>query len=144
MEKFLTFDEQLVIKDDEIEQLQAENAALKAELAKQQLCIEKMRIVLDDVEGNINPERGFADELERDVNKILSLQPDLSALREHDAEVVTRMAEKCAHFFINGGSIHPDITFEQMNEAARAACHSTAQTLCFELMDEAERIRKGE
>ncbi len=33
MEKYLSFDEQLSIKDDEIEKLQAELAALRAELA---------------------------------------------------------------------------------------------------------------
>ena len=34
-----------------------------------------MREVLEDVRGNINPERGFADELELDVARVVCLQP---------------------------------------------------------------------
>lgn len=64
----------------EVELLQAENARLREELAQQAATIEQMREVLEGVHGNINPERGFAEELELDVAKALAVLRAASAV----------------------------------------------------------------
>ena len=46
-----------------------------------------------DCAGNINPERGCADELELDIAKALAIQPDASALKAHDIAVFRKGAE---------------------------------------------------
>lgn len=48
-----------------------------------------------DCAGNINPERGDADELELDIAKALTIKPDSSALKVHDDALIEKCAEVC-------------------------------------------------
>ena len=43
-----------------------------------------------DCAGNINPERGYADELELDIAKALTIKPDSSALKVHDDALIEK------------------------------------------------------
>ena len=64
----------------EIKRLRAENAvllaerdALRAERDALRGALEKAREALDNAQGNINPERSFADELEAEVSSALEV-----------------------------------------------------------------------
>ena len=48
-----------------------------------------------DCAGNINPERGYADELEVDIAKALAIKPDASALNEYRNQVIEECATCC-------------------------------------------------
>lgn len=45
--------------------------------------------------GDINPERGYADELEQEIANALAIKPDASALKAHDEELIERCACIC-------------------------------------------------
>lgn len=94
-----------------IEQLQAKVAELEAEVGRLSVAHVKacqafadsqaelaiaeehnarLRSLLDDIRGDINPVRGYADELEKDIVKALSLPASREAL---DAYVANKIEE---------------------------------------------------
>ena len=60
--------------------LERELKAVTAQRDKLLKALEAARSTLDDVQGNINPERGYADELETDVSRALGIA--LAAIAE--------------------------------------------------------------
>lgn len=79
-------------------QISIERDKLRQQLTQQAAVIEQMRDVLEDVRGNINPERGFADELELDVAKVIYLQPCPEVLNKVRADAVREAVEEVAHY----------------------------------------------
>ena len=70
---------------DEIESLRQQLAAALAACEAKDDC-------LLDCAGNINPERGYADELELDIAKALAINPDASALKAHEDALIEKIA----------------------------------------------------
>lgn len=71
-----------------IKELQAENESLKQQMLAQQVVIEQMREALKAIAASSN-----AHSCHIMACDALTFQPDLSALREHDAEVVKKFAK---------------------------------------------------
>jgi hypothetical protein len=120
------------------EQLQAENAALKAELAKQQLCIEKMQNALDDAYEEIGTLAYEGYSLPNSIIEALALQPSLNALREHDAAIREQCAKWC-------DELHDKIQLVGVS-ANYPGEYGSEEDMGYGsgVCDCAERIRKGE
>ena len=73
-------------------------AQLEQQLAAALAACEAKDDCLLDCAGNINPERGYADELELDIAKALAIKPDASALKAHDEALIERCAEVCEEY----------------------------------------------
>ena len=63
---------QVLIDREELKQLRADLETYKVERDAMRAMIQMALVVLDEVCGNINPERGYADELETDVKRAIA------------------------------------------------------------------------
>jgi hypothetical protein len=93
-------------------------AELEEQIKQQAAVIEQMRPVLKNVQWNINPERGFADELELDISNALALRSSPKVLNKVRADAV--------------------------REAAKWVGFTTNCNCNLHMMDFAQRIEKGE
>lgn len=76
----------------------------------------------------------------------LDLMPEqvIAAIRRAKEEERKRCAKVASHFSVKEGkSIHPDIPWEQMNETAKMAAHTTAQQIAQAILGDSEEEEKS-
>jgi hypothetical protein len=91
-------------------------------LLAQQVCIEQMRDALNNAFINSGASLSYTladDEYGASLRKAIALQPDLSALREHDAAIREECAKICEEIFINGKTRDVRVTSMRCAEMIR-------------------------
>ena len=78
---------------EECDALRLENESLRTQLATHEATIKVLREALEGCKGNINPERGYADEVEEEIAAALALPESNEALRAFGIRVAYKFDE---------------------------------------------------
>ena len=121
----------------------AASESLRRQLAESQATNCKLRELLDEIRGDINPERGYADDTENEILKALALPNDATALNELIAErtkeltaeverlasAINRMFEEIPPYRDDGSCTIPDSVVDYVVKAM----HETGNKFNYEV-----------